>query len=153
MKRDIFRYVPFFVPASFVSGAAAGKLRVRATVAINPVVNAQSPLEYVQARVSLALRKRQEVGFRELNLSDASVETSKWATIERIEKTFRRGYTSGPWELRMRVWTRDLPEDYAQPYAVVIEVVDDSNSTDVWADIEAEAGAVFRPARRRTAAA
>jgi len=153
MTPDTFRYIPFFVPASFVSGSAAGTLRVRATIAINPVVNAQSPLEYVQARVSLALRKRQELGFRELNLSDASVETSKWATIKRIEKTFRRGYTSGQWELRMRVWTRDLPEDYTQPYAVVIEVIDDSNSSDVWADIEAEAGAVFRPARRRTAAA
>jgi hypothetical protein len=145
LRSDVFRYIPFFVPEALVSGSGRGRLRVRVTIAFDPPVNPQNPLEYSQCRMTVGLRKPQEVGFRDLSVSAESVDTARWSPLLGFEKTFRTNYRSGPWELRLRAWTRELPDDHLQNYSVVIEVIDDSETVDVWSEIEAEAGAVFRP--------
>jgi hypothetical protein len=140
----VFRYIPFFVPEAMAGGSGKGHLRIRVTIACDPPVNPQSPLEYSQCRLTAAMRKPQEVGFREVSIASSAVETARWSPIINFEKTFRRGYRSGLWELRLRAWTRGLPDDHMQDYAVVIELIDDSATVDLWAETEAEAGAVFR---------
>jgi hypothetical protein len=153
ISADVYRYIPFFVPSAMVGGSGAGHLRIRVTIAMDPPVNPQSPAEYSKCRLSTVLRKRVELGFRDVSVTGDSVEGARWSPIDAFEKTFRRGYDFGPWELRLRLWTRELPDDYLQTYSVVIEIIDDSGTVDVWREVEAEAGAVFRPIQTRIAAA
>jgi len=145
IKTEVFRYVPFFVPQALATGRAAGHLRIRVTVALDPPVDPQNPKEYSQSRFTIGLRKPQQIGYRDIGVSEDSIDTAKWSPIVQFEKAFRRNYMAGAWELRLRLWTRGLPRTFAQAHAVVVEVIDDSQTVDVWQDVEAEAGAVFKP--------
>jgi hypothetical protein len=51
------------------------------------------------------------------------------------------------------LWTRDLPEDFRQGVAVVIQVIDETQGLDVWEAVELEAGEMFRFVRTRRVAA
>jgi hypothetical protein len=69
----------------------------------------------------------------------AQPKTSPGNVMIRVEKDFSRSYSSGEWELRLRLYTRGgLDEGYQQKYAAVIEVIDLSSSTDVYHDINSE---------------
>jgi len=148
IRTDVFRNVPFFVPNTLASGRATGHLRIRATVVFDPPVDPQNLKEYSQSRLTIALRKPQQVGYRDISVSAEMISTAKWSPILQFQKRFHRNYAGGAWELRLRLWTRGLPRSFTQSYAVVIEVLDDSQTVDVWQDVEAEAGTVFRPFHR-----
>ena len=153
IRADVFRYVPFYVPEALASGAGKGHLRIRVTVALDPPVNPQNLPAYAQCRMTLGLRKPQEVGHRDLAVTGESVDTARWSPLLSFEKRFQRRYRAGAWELRLRAWTRDLPEHHVQGYAAVIEVIDDSQTVDVWSEVAKHAGAAFKPATVRGAAA
>ena len=148
---NTFAYLPFFVPAC-LAPEGGGLLRIRATVVINPPVDPDNQLEYSKARVTLALRKPAEVGHSRVGVSDDAVESDKWWPVSQINRTFHRSYSSGEWELQLRLWTRGLPNDYRQKFAVVIEVLDDRERVAVYDEVATNAGNLFRAIRHRTAA-
>jgi hypothetical protein len=144
-----YQYLPFHVPAAFATDART-KLRVRATLVFDPPVNPNNQAEYSQARMSVALRKAVELGFRDVSVSAAMFAGTPWNPVLHFDQRFARGFASGTWELRTRLWTRELPDEYEQTYAVVIEVIDSSGTVDVWNDVSRESrfGAVERPGVR-----
>lgn len=146
-----FAYVPFFVP-DCLAPHGDGRLRIRATVAINPPVNPDNHAEYSKARISVALRKPAEVGHARVGVSDDVINSDKWWPLAQLDRAFHRAYSSGEWELQLRLWTRDLPAAYRQKFAVVIEVIDDSATSPVYSEIAAHAGAAYSPIAHRTAA-
>lgn len=146
-----FTYLPFLVPPCLAT-SGPGRLRIRATVAIDPPVNPDNQLEYSKARVSLALRKPVEVGHAQVGVSEDLVDGDKWWPVAKLDRPFRRSYATGEWELQLRLWTRDLPSDYKQRVAVVLEVIDDSNTQSVYDEVAAQAGLAFRPVAHGAAA-
>jgi len=146
-----FTYLPFYVPPCLAVGAGH-RLRIRATVVIDPPVAPDNHSEYAKARVSLGLRKPAEVGHADIGISDDSIEVDKWSPIEQIDKIFHRSYQPGLWELRVRLWTRDLPSDHRQSFAVVIEVLDDLGKGPVRIETEKAVGSTFRHVQVRAAA-
>jgi hypothetical protein len=56
-----------------------------------------------------------------------------------------RSYLSGEWNLRLRLFTRGkVPENYLQDYALVIEIIDTENGTNVYDDIKNEYGGIYK---------
>jgi hypothetical protein len=151
LTSNAFTNVPFFVPDCLSPGGDA-KLRIRATVAIDPPVNPDNHAEYSKARVSVALRKPAEVGHSRVGVSDDVVDSDKWWPLSQLDRVFHRSYAAGEWELQLRLWTRDLPADYRQKFAVVIEVIDDSATSPVYADVAARSGTSYSPVAHRSAA-
>lgn len=146
-----FTYLPFFVPQC-LSPCKGRYLRIKVTVALDPPVTPDNPLEYSHSRVTLALRKPEEVGHAEVAVADASVEVDKWSPIEKLDKRFHRSFATGGWELRLRLWTRELPPEFRQGFAAVIEVIDDTGERPVFRETEAAVGQTFRHVAVRVAA-
>jgi len=143
MRASHFTYVPFWVPSCLAPGAG-GSLRIRATVVLDPPVNPDNAVEYVKSRMTVALRKPAEVGHRTVGVSSDLVQADKWCPVTHMNKQFARSYGTGEWELQLRLWTRDLPAEFEQNYAVIIEVIDESGRKPVRADAEAEGGAHYK---------
>jgi hypothetical protein len=146
-----FTYLPFLVPPCLAAGGQ-GRLRIRATVVIDPPVNPDNQLEYSKARVSLALRKPVQVGHAQVGVSEDLVESDKWWPLAQLDRPFQRSYATGEWELQLRLWTRDLPADHKQRVAVVLEVIDDSSTQPVYDEVAAQPGVAFRPIAHGAAA-
>lgn len=146
-----FTYLPFVVPACLAEGGS-GRLRIKATVVIDPPVAPDNQLEYCGARMTLALRKPSEVGHARVSVAGSLVEADKWCPVSQLNRVFTRSYSSGEWELQLRLWTRDLPASHRQRYAAIIEVIDDAGVNPVRTDAEAEGGSSFTRAPVRTAA-
>jgi hypothetical protein len=146
-----FTYLPFIVPPC-LAPRRGQHLRIRVTVALDPPVSPDNHLEYSKARVTLSLRKPSEVGHTEVGVSDASVEVDKWSPVEQLDRLFHRNFQAGTWELRMRLWTRELPADHKQSFAAVIEVIDDSGNWPVRGEVEKDGAQVFRQIAVRVAA-
>jgi hypothetical protein len=140
-----FTYVPFHVPACLAAGTKS-RLRVRATVVIDPSVAGDNPMEYCQARLTLALRKPADVGYSRVAGVELGPEPGKWSPVEYLEKSFSRSYSHGRWELQVRLWTRNLPDTYVQPFAAVIQVLDETSAAPVLSEVDATAGREFRHA-------
>jgi hypothetical protein len=115
-------------------------------VVIDPSVAADNPLEYCQARLTLALRKPAEVGFSRVAGVELGPEPGKWSPVEYLEKTFSHSYSSGRWELQVRLWTRNLPDTYVQSFSAVIQVLDENGVAPVLEEVDATAGHDFRHA-------
>lgn len=147
-----YLHIPFFVPDALGGDHPGSRLRVRCTVVYNPPVNPAEPSEYSQARIAAKLRKPVEVGYRDVAMSNCMRSYLPWNPVVHFDKLFTHTYSAGAWEIRLRLFTRDLPDDFRQAVAVVIEVLDENGTVDVWADISAEAGAVFQPMTVHTAA-
>ena len=152
LQTDVYKYLPFHVPSQFASNRNL-KLRIRITVVFDPAVNPDNHVEYSKARMSVALRKLTKDGLKEITIDPEVRSESRWKPILKFSKTFRRAFASGLWECRLRLWSRDLPEDFRQGVAVVIQVIDETQGLDVWEAVELEAGERFRFVRTRRAAA
>jgi hypothetical protein len=146
-----FTYVPFQVSPCLAPGEGT-RLRIRATVVIDPAVAPDNPLEYCQARLTLGLRKPAEVGHSKVSALDLGADPGKWSPVEYLEKSFSRSYSTGRWELQVRLWTRNLPDTYVQPFAAVIQVIDENGVGPVLAEVDALAGAEFKHAAVHAAA-
>lgn len=146
-----FSYLPFFVPACLAAGAD-GELRIKITAVINPPVAPDNHLEYAKARVTLALRKPAEVGHRTIGVSSDTIDADKWSPVTQLSRSFSRSYETGEWELQLRLWSRGVPIEFRQPYAVIIEVIDETGTQPVRSTAEVEAGAGFRLIAVRAAA-
>ena len=138
-----FNYVPFHVPPCLAPGEES-RLKIRATVVIDPSVAADNPMEYCQARLTLGLRKPAEVGYSRVSGVELGPDPGKWSPVEYLEKTFSRSYSPGRWELQVRLWTRNLPDNYVQPFAAVIQVMDEIGAAPVLEEVDATAGQDFR---------
>jgi hypothetical protein len=115
-------------------------------VVIDPPVAADNPMEYCQARLTLALRKPAEVGYSRVAGIELGPEPGKWSPVEYLEKSFSHSYSPGRWELQVRLWTRNLPTTHSQSFAAVIQVLDENGTAPVLEDVGAVAGMDFRPA-------
>lgn len=144
---DRYLFLPFYVPEMLAEGAEDSRLEVRGTIVYDPPVNAMNPLEYSQSRIAAKLRKPTEVGFRDVQLSAHMHSYQPWNPLIHFRKGFSRSYSTGYWELQLRLFTRDLPDDFAQSFAVIVEVRDSrGGGGDVWAAVQAEVGDQFRAA-------
>lgn len=145
LDTESYLHLPFFVPDALGGDHPRSRLRVRCTLVYDPPVNPSQPTEYSQSRIAAKLRKPVEVGFRDVQIGAAAKSYLPWNPIVHFDKLFSHSYAAGEWEIRLRLFTRDLPVDFQQSLAVVIEVIDENGVVDVWSDISAEAGGVFRP--------
>jgi hypothetical protein len=76
-----------------------------------------------------------------------------WNPIIRFARPFSRSYSSGDWELSLRLLTRGtLPPGFAQEYAVIIEVIDTTGRAPVVNDVLAERPGVYTALPLRAAA-
>ena len=76
-----------------------------------------------------------------------------WNPIIQFEKSFSRSYLTGKWDLRLRLYTRGkVDEKYLQDYAVVIELIDENNSTNVYDDILAQFADIYKKIQLKEAA-
>lgn len=144
-------FLPFFVPACLAVGAG-GQLRIKVTVVISPPVTPDNQVEYAKTRVSVALLKPAEIGHRVVGVSDDTINVDKWSPITQLSRSFRRSYETGEWQLQLRLWSRGLPSGFRQPYAAIIEVIDEAGGQPVRSATEAEAGAAFPVMMVRAAA-
>jgi hypothetical protein len=143
LTASTFSFLPFLVPPCLASGSG-GRLRIKATLVINPPVDPDNPVEYSRARMSVALRKPAEVGMSRIGMSEHVVNADKWWPITQLERSFTRSYTPGEWELQVRLWTRGLPAGFKQPFAAVVEVIDDFEAKPVYDEVATKAGAAFQ---------
>lgn len=150
---NTYQHVPFFVPATLAENSGRA-LRIRTTVVYNPPVDPDNPDEYSKARIVCSLHKRVDVGFRQVTLAPTDLSLGKpWNPLIHFAKSFSRQYSTGDWELRLRLMTRGgLPGSFAQRFALVVEVIDDSGTTDVRRDVLAEAADRVQLVRLRSAA-
>jgi hypothetical protein len=151
MAPNTFTFLPFLVPPC-LSENGHGRLRIRATITIDPPVDPDNTTEYSKARVSVALRKPTEVGFRRVGISGDVVDGDKWWPVTQLDRRFHRSYASGEWELQVRLWTRNLPNNHRQTYAAVIEVIDDAQKVMVYDEVAQFPGTAFRLVAHRAAA-
>lgn len=140
-----YLHVPFFVPEALGGRDRRGRLRIRGTVVYDPPVDASNPTEYSKARLAVTLRKPVQVGFRDVPLGGAFKAFQPWNPLIHFDKPFTHSYEAGEWELRLRLYTRDLPDTFRQTLSVVLEVIDEWGSLDVWGDVLAETGGAFAP--------
>ena len=67
-----------------------------------------------------------------------------WNPVLHFDKNFSRSYATGTWEVRTRLLTRsDLDDDFAQDYALVVEVIDLSGQHDIHDEISSQYGAAY----------
>lgn len=144
VKPENFEYIPFHIPKTVAGGGGNERsVRVRMTLVFDPPVNSDNPIEYSKSRMTLALYKATESGFTAVPAGDDS-HVLPWGTAVHFDRSFSRSYLTGEWQARVRVMTRgDLPEDFEQGYALVIEVIDPNGGTDVYRDVLNEFGSAY----------
>ena len=150
---DTYQHIPFFVPGTLSEGSGRS-LKVSVTLVYNPPVDPDNADEYSKARIVCSLHKRVDVGFRQVPMSPAGGLVGKpWNPLIHFEKGFARQYSTGDWEIRLRLITRgELSDLFEQTYALIVEVIDTSGGTDVRSDIMNEAGATLEVVALRSAA-
>lgn len=153
IRKDTYQFVPFYVPASIAQSHRA-RLVVRGTIVFDPPVSADDSVNYSLCRIAGQLRKQTLAGPREVQIGGAEDDVLyPWNPLVHFARSFRRSYTHGDWELRLRLMTRgELPEDFTQTFAVVIEVLDASGGTRIRDSLEIERPGVYIPVSLRLAA-
>jgi Subtilase family len=144
-------FLPFVVPSCLAAGGN-GRLTIKATVVLDPPVAPDNQMEYSKSRVSVALRKPAEVGHRVVGVSADVVDSDKWSPVTQLERVFTRSYSTGEWELQLRLWARNVDAGFQQHFAAIIEVVDTTGSQPVRTQAESEAGTGYRTIAIRAAA-
>jgi hypothetical protein len=144
-------FLPFVVPSCLAAGGA-GRLAIKVTVVLDPPVAPDNQVEYAKSRVSVALRKPAEVGHRGVGVSDDIVDSDKWSPVTQLTRAFTRSYSTGEWELQLRLWARNVDVGFQQQFAAIIEVIDTTGRQPVRSQAESEAGAGYRIIAIRAAA-
>lgn len=153
LDQDNYQYISFHIPSSLASENPDTSLRIKITITYDPPVNPDNDLEYSESRITASLFKPTHDGMATINISADDKYLKPWNPILQFEKSFHRSYLHGQWDLRLRLYTRGktLPT-YLQDYAVVIEIIDDNNKTDVYNDILNEFKEIYKQIEIRIAA-
>ncbi len=153
LDQENYQYIAFHIPSSLAENNKKSKLRIKITITYDPPVNPDNDSEYSMARISALLIKSSTTGMKPINISGEGKYILPWNPIIQFEKSFSRGYLTGEWDLRLRLYTRgNVNEDYMQDYAVVIEIIDDENGTNVYNDIISEYSEIYKKIKIRIAA-
>ena len=150
IDKENYLFVPFFVPAAMGTTNKNSKLRIKGTLVFDPPVQTSNKKEYSCARISMSVVKPNNGTTGLVNLTSENVLSRlAWNPIVMFDKLFSRAYSSGEWWIRLRLWTRGSDNNVTQKFALVVEVIDDFSSVDVWAEISAEAGNeyIIRPSQ------
>lgn len=148
-----YQYVSFHVPDSLAEDNKEAQLKIKITITYDPPVNPDNDTEYSQTRISAQLIKPTEVGMRPISVSGDDKVLLPWNPAIQFEKSFTRSYFTGKWELKLRLYCRGkLPNNYLQDYAVVIEIIDENNSTDTYSNIKNQFSSIYTTIKIRTAA-
>ena len=147
-----YRFLPFHIPQAVV-GDDASRLTIRGTVVFDPPVSPDDSVNYSLSRLSYLLRKRRESDYVDVPLGGEDAVVQPWNPLFHFSKNFKRGHASGEWELRLRLMKRgNLPSDFSQTFASVIQVVDQSGRIDVRDAVASEFGDVYETVQLRIAA-
>jgi hypothetical protein len=155
LDQENYQIISFHIPESLSKTKNPEcKLKIKITITYDPPVNPDNDVEYSQARISALLSKPTIDGMRPITISGDDKHFSlPWNPIIQFEKSFSRSYLNGTWELRLRLWTRGkIPADYLQDYAVVIELIDENKSTNVFDDISNEFSEIYSQIQLRKSA-
>lgn len=145
LDQDNYQFISFHIPSSLAAGMADSKLKVKITITYDPLVNPDNETEYSKSRISAQLFKPTETSMKAINITTEDKYNVPWNPIIQFEKCFSRSYLSGEWNLRLRLFTRGkVHENYLQDYAVVIEIIDTENGTNVYDDIKNEYGGIYK---------
>jgi hypothetical protein len=148
-----YLFVAFSIPKVFKS-ISNSKLKVKITIVFNPSVDPINDLEYSLARMSASLFKSSIGGFKEIHIDTNDKYSLAWNPIIQFEKEFTRGYLTGDWELRLRLFVRGkLTKQYKQPFATVIEIIDSKGKIDVFEEGKNELSTRYEDLTAKTAAA
>ena len=138
-----YQYVGFHIPSIFKTNSAT-KLKVKITIVFDPAVNPINYIEYSMSRISATLFKAQGSDFKEIAIDTGQKYNLPWNPILQFEKEFTRGFSTGYWELRLRLFTRGtLNAQYSQDFAVIIEILDANNSVDIYKETLNEFGSKY----------
>lgn len=153
LRADKYLFIPFLVPQALAADSAS-RLTIRSTVVFDPPVSLDDSVNYSFCRVAAKLRKATPDGMREFDIGgDDDDLLHPWNPLLHFGHAFRHGYAAGEWELRLRLMTRgDMPEDFEQQFAVVIEVIDSADVVDVRSAVEGEAPGRYAAVALRIAA-
>jgi Subtilase family len=152
LDQENYQFISFHIPTTLSAGLNA-KLKVKITITYDPPVNPDNEAEYSNARISAQLTKLTEAGIRPIMISSDDKYQLPWNPIIRFEKSFSRSYLTGIWELRLRLYTRgNMDEKYLQDFAVVIEIIDEGKSTNVYNDIISQFSDIYKKIQLKRAA-
>jgi hypothetical protein len=153
LDQDNYQLISFHVPSTLAADEEDTKLKIKITITYDPSVNPDNETEYSNSRISAKLIKPTTDGFKPINITGDDSYNLPWNPIIQFEKAFTRSYLTGIWDLRLRLYTRgNIEEDYKQDYSVVIEIIDKKNKTNVYDDIIAEFGKIYKPIKIKIAA-
>lgn len=153
LDQENYQRISFHIPKTLASDQPETKLKIKITIIYDPPVNPDNEAEYSNARISATLFKPTNTGMKSINISVDDRYQLPWNPTIQFQKTFSRSYLSGLWELRLRLYVRgDIDEKYLQDYAVVIEIIDDKESTDVYNDILSEYSEIYKKIKINVAA-
>ena len=142
IKKDTYQFIKFHIPNCLAPEAEETKLCVRVTVVYNPPINLDNPIEYSKCKMSLSLFKNTSSGLNEIAMD--SVYNKGYSPILSFGKSFSRNFASGEWQLKLRLTTKDdLPEDFEQEFAAIIEVIDTNGKGTVYDDVLVEFASVY----------
>jgi len=145
LDQDNYHFISFHIPNSLASDNPETKLKVKITITYDPPVNPDNEVEYSQSRISAQLIKPTEKGMKPINISGDDKYNVPWNPVIQFEKFFTRSYLTGVWDLRLRLYTRgNINESYLQDYAVVIEIIDENESTNVYNDILEQYSGIYK---------
>jgi hypothetical protein len=152
VPKDHYMFIPFYVPEA-LANTNGTRLTIRGTVVFDPPVSLDDSVDYSLCRIAGLLRKRGAEGLRDVSIGGEENDTLyPWNPLFQFRHSFRRGYAAGDWELRLRLMTRGtLPDNFAQSFSVVIEVIDEAKRLNVRDAIVAEVQA-YAPIVLRLAA-
>lgn len=149
IRKDTYQYVKFHIPDSLAVEGAQTRLKLKITLAYNPPINPDNHKEYSKCRMTLSLNKNTLDGLRPVSFAcNEQNYLMPWNPVLHFEQDFVRNFVPGEWEAKVRLMTRgNLPEDFEQDFALVLEVVDCNGVAPVYCDIIDSHGNIYIPVK------
>lgn len=145
LSSENYMHIPFHIPSSLDS-VSGKRMKIRFTIVHDPDVDSANPAEYCMSDIMFSLEKNYSGNLLTVSGSNKSVSkySSKWYPIIKYERVFEKAFSAGNWELRLRLNTRgNLDKDYKQSFAMIIELIDETNTIDFFKDFLREHGAKY----------
>lgn len=133
LDSENYLHIPFHIPRAFDT-MTTKRLKLKFTVVHDPAVDGVNPSEYSLSDILFELSKRDGGSKQKVSGSNKSVSkySSKWNPVIKYERVFDRKFSSGEWEIRLRLNTRgSLEDDYKQTFAIIVECIDETNSINI----------------------
>ncbi|MHB8077574.1 S8 family peptidase [Desulfosporosinus fructosivorans] len=154
IKKDTYQFIKFHLPDSVAIEGVQTRLKIKVTLVYNPPINSDNQKEYSKCRMALSLNKNTSDGLRPISFSSNELNhLMPWNPVLHFEQDFVRNFVPGEWEAKVRLMTRgDLPEDFKQDFALILEVVDCTGTASVYSDIISSYGKIYIPEKLRKVA-